>query len=421
MKEADYLRALYRERRYDIAILMLAAMFPIHRSFTSVVLMVAFGLVAGKSYYDSAWRRKQISPTAWAYFLITSGFGLFAVVSLLYSSDVKTGIDFLVANSYLLIYPLLILLFARDLSERDVDIIVFAFIFACLCLSVYLHVKFYQAGLFTEIRQVNYSIFPFREMLLRNRYHPTYVSMWFLFSALFIVQYLFRHKLRLLAIVGLICCAVFFVTTSVLMSVKVTTIGFMLALLVLIYVVVSNKILVLGSYLVVFAMFALSISQVSFLRARFVDEFKDTKLLAPVGVATNSLNIRVGIYQCSWRVFQDNWLVGTGIGDAQHALNACYDSFDTNVYRESTYNSHNNYLGVAVSTGIVGLTLFLVMLIFHLARSITNNNVVFLIFLVFVMVCLLGENILSRHHGVVFYSLFCSLFSRQNLQQEKVR
>ena len=406
------------ERRYDVFVLMAAAMFPIHRSFTSVVILAVFGLVSiimfGKRYVD-----KGPVVIRTRYFLISTAYFLVAVLSLSYSRDFKVGLDFVVANSYLLFYPLFIFFFSRRFSERHISLVIFSFILACLLLTGFLHWKFYISGLYTDVGQRNYSIFPFRNVLLENRFHPTYVSMWLLFAALYLIHFVLVRRNGLIWTVLLAACTCLFVFTSILMSVKITTVGFMLGILALVYRMVKNKAVVVGVSGALLILFTIAITQISFLRARFIDEFVETKMEAPVGLATNSLNIRVGIYQCSWKVFRDNWLVGTGIGDAQHELNACYDGFNTDAYREGNYNTHNNYLGIAVATGVIGLVLFVLMFGFHFKHAVVNDNIVFVMFLILVVVSLLGENILSRHQGVVFYSLFCSLFASQNIQLEK--
>jgi O-antigen ligase len=273
-------------------------------------------------------------------------------------------------------------------------------------------------GLFSSFKSAEYNDLPFRTALMSEGDHPTYVSMWYLFSCLLVLHRLFDRKSSLrMKMLGMLVILVLG-STTLLLSAKVAIVAFFMAFLLLLYLYVKRKRDLLVIYALSATIFCVSIMQVSFLRARFIDEFNVTQLKPPVGLATTSLNLRVGVYLCSWKVFMNNILIGVGIGDSQHELNSCYNQYDTNAYREGAYNTHNNYLAFAVSGGIIGLGLFLLNMGFHLNRSAALNNRLFLIFLVFFMILLIGENILSRNHGVVFYSLFCALLARQNLQNE---
>lgn len=416
MKTGNFISQLYQERRFDVLVLCLAAFFPLYKSFTNVVMLALLGIATIEFFRRS---RMTISAQSVRYGLISSAFYLVMVFSLIYSSDVTTGLNFVVANAYLLLYPAFILVFGRDIQERHLNFILSLYTGACVVLAAYLHGVFFRAGLYHNFGEADYTTLPFRDVSVANDFHPTYVSMWFLFACLYILVFLiprWRHLAFWIHFSG-VMVVIFLIGTSILLSVKITTIAFAFACVVLIFKMLTNKVAVWLSLFLFIGAFLVAVTQLSFLRTRFVEEFKATEIAPPVGLATNSLNLRVGIYLCSWDVISQNWLIGTGIGDAQHALDDCYNSYSTNAYKERVYNTHNNYLGIAVSTGMIGLALFLFMLLFHLTRSIAYENLLFLLFLVFVMTVFMAENILSRNHGVVFYSLFCSLFTRLNLQR----
>ena len=207
-----------------------------------------------------------------------------------------------------------------------------------------------------------------------------------------------------------------FLLSTMLLSVRITVIGFFFSLLVLLYLMVKNKWAIVTSFGLLGTIFFLAIVNISFLRARFIDEFRITELKPPVGLSTNSINTRVGIYLCSMEVFSDNWLIGTGVGDVQDELNKCYTQFDTNIYKEAKYDTHNYFLFVGIASGVIGLLAFICMFGFHLKESIKQNNVLFIVFIVFVLICMLPENILNRNHGIVFYAIFSSLFMKINLE-----
>ena len=70
--------------------------------------------------------------------------------------------------------------------------------------------------------------------------------------------------------------------------------------------------------------FILSITKISFISSRIITEFQQTELSPPVGKKHNSINIRVGIYQCAFEIASSNFLLGVGFGDVQDELDSCY-------------------------------------------------------------------------------------------------
>src|SRR5690606_17237460 len=76
-----------------------------------------------------------------------------------------------------------------------------------------------------------------------------------------------------------------------------------------------------------------------------VDEIIKTKFELPTegkNIETyNSINVRNGIYYCSYNVLKNNILTGVGIGDVQNELNSCYNSeIGAKIYTWTDYNSH---------------------------------------------------------------------------------
>lgn len=400
---------------------MIAACFPIYMHSISGVLLPVVGVAAIALFiFQKKTFNRQIFPRKIQYFLITTAFYLLLGLSLIYTENIPYGSLILVHGVYILVYPFIIIFFVGELTKRHFKLITFCFIIACFLFMVYIHFCFYNAGLYTTFKSAEFNELPFRDTLMGLEFggrHPTFVSMWFLFSVLFLIHYLYENKLGPLVVAIIVLVIFSFIATTVLLSVKITVVAFFFSLLVLIYRILQNKVAVIITFGAITAIFLFSIFSISFLRARFIDEFKITELQPPVGIRTNSINIRVGIYKCTFETFQNNWFIGTGVGDSQDELNECYESFDTNVYKEDVYDTHNNYMDIAVSTGLVGLLAFIYMLFFHLRESIRQKNTLFIVFLVFIMICMLPENILSRNHGVVFYSLFSSLLMKFNLKE----
>jgi len=124
----------------------------------------------------------------------------------------------------------------------------------------------------------------------------------------------------------------------------------------------------------------------------------------------NHLASRVGIYQCAFVAVKDNLPFGTGTGDAQTALNACYKERAYKAWLERGLNTHNQYLHYMLMFGFIGLLLFSFALFYPILRSVEQKHFLYLFFLLVFAQCSLTENLLTVNKGVMLFGFFNGLF-----------
>lgn len=147
-----------------------------------------------------------------------------------------------------------------------------------------------------------------------------------------------------------------------------------------------------------------------------ISETLSTKLEFPVGNNHNSTNVRFGIYNCAIELIQSNWLTGVGIGDTQDELNKCYEQYDTDIYKELNFNTHNTFFNFSVTAGVLGLIALLALYI-ESFKSYRNWDLA-ISFLALVIFSSLTENVFDRQLGIVFFCLFNSIFVFTNLRED---
>lgn len=119
---------------------------------------------------------------------------------------------------------------------------------------------------------------------------------------------------------------------------------------------------------------------------------------------------RYQLLKSNVNVFLKDPLLGVGIGDVQDALAAEYVRTENTEAYQDKYNSHNDWFQVLITTGIVGLILF-IYLIFELVREAWLTKDLYRIsFLLFFAVISMTESILERNKGVIFFSFFVTFF-----------
>lgn len=127
--------------------------------------------------------------------------------------------------------------------------------------------------------------------------------------------------------------------------------------------------------------------------------------------ASNSLKVRSVISKCSISLIPDALPLGFGPAETQKKLNTCYGNEP--VFKNQPFNTHNQYLDYLLSLGIPGFLFLIVIIIAGLIVAFKEHNLLFISFIILSSIIMLGENILSRQSGVVFFCLFYSIFIYQ--------
>ncbi|MEN8185833.1 MAG: O-antigen ligase family protein, partial [Bacteroidota bacterium] len=130
----------------------------------------------------------------------------------------------------------------------------------------------------------------------------------------------------------------------------------------------------------------------------------------------NSSQIRIAIWKTSLENIKEAPIFGYGIGDVKSVLNESYKS-NFPLLLEKNYNSHNQYFGIWLSTGIIGLLLFFYFLSFNYKLAIDSKDYLFLAILIFFSLNFLTENILERQTGAMLFFFLINLFGFYNYKK----
>lgn len=128
----------------------------------------------------------------------------------------------------------------------------------------------------------------------------------------------------------------------------------------------------------------------------------------------SALDFRLQIWEVSFKVFENNPIFGNlklpekDILNYNHYLNGKY------YYLDSDLNSHNQFLSILMRFGFFGFLIlgFFMINIFRKINPRTKRldlRETFGFFIIIFMVCYI-ENILDRHHGIVYTTLFYNYY-----------
>jgi O-antigen ligase len=125
-----------------------------------------------------------------------------------------------------------------------------------------------------------------------------------------------------------------------------------------------------------------------------------------------SMNGRLERWKVAVDLIKKSPFLGTGSGSEIPLLKESY--FEKKMYGPYIFslNAHNQYLSFFITSGIVGLLIYLGTLGWGLRHSIKNKDVLLFSFIILTIVVSFSEDLLDVNKGIFFYSFFYSFFIR---------
>lgn len=117
---------------------------------------------------------------------------------------------------------------------------------------------------------------------------------------------------------------------------------------------------------------------------------------------------RFKYWEASSALFKKNWLFGVGIGDVKERFDMYYEDQNSQLTIENRKKSHQQFLSIASATGIVGLTLFVLLLISVFKEA--DKRRIAICTLVIVLVSFLSEDTLETQVGATLVAVLFTLF-----------
>lgn len=256
----------------------------------------------------------------------------------------------------------------------------------------------------------NYNIPLFRTYVLENAFvaiHPTYFSAFLLCSftaSLFLGLKKSSKKKFTFHIIN--CVFTSFFILVFISKIVVISLFFTIILYLTIKLKNNKKIVKTLLFVLILGLFT-SFGFKNLIIERF-NEIK-TEINRPlVGNYHNSINIRVAIIKCSYKLLKE--LPELGYGQSlQKKLNNCYkENYNSNFYKISTYNTHNYLFNLILYGGWVFFIVFTIYLYYLLFK--VKYPLFIIVFIIQILIINLTENFLSRHYGIILFIYFISLF-----------
>ena len=370
--------------------LLLAFIIPLERKLIPPIIILLFvsSLLNGSFKFKE---KKGILALALLYVTY--------VVGLIYSTNLKYGLFDLEVKLSLLLFPLVFFVSKIEMKKLA-DNILNSFIDGCFVASILSLVSAaIQYYLYSDINSFFYG-----ELALYG--HSSYMAIFLCFSSALIYirnikqdnKISFPKKdLFLLALFSLIIF--FLVSKTGIISILLIHFGFIG------YLIIKNKLYLKGTVALVL------ISTLLFAGYKAFPEVNNrfNELFSTVFSESKELNttssIRTEIWKTSVKILVQHPF-GVGTGDVKDVLVEHYMNSGLDYAAEKELNAHNQFLQIALATGILGLLVLIVMIFYPLYYAIKNRHIIYIVFLGLIIINFLTEAMLETLAGVVFFAFF---------------
>jgi len=310
----------------------------------------------------------------------------------------------------ILLFPLIFCLNPLDIRKYQPKLLQ-AFAWVCAATVVYLYadafitIRYYQLP-WLAILSDHFTNHNFAEPI---NMHATFFSMQLMVALAYLLSRVITESNTLSRLFNLLCCII--LTAGI---VQLCSKSILLVLLIMINVAVP-WFLFRGRARLRFIMASMSLTILAggailtspTFRFRFATLLKADLAGQTVGETYDSRLLR---WETTFELIKKKPLAGYGAGTEMALLQdrfyrkKMYDSFLVGL------NGHNEYLSIALKSGIIGLLVYLATIAMGFKIAISKKDLTFLVFMMVIALVSVSENILDVDKGTFFYAFFFSFF-----------
>lgn len=341
-------------------------------------------------------------------FILFYLFFFITVISALFSSNtVEAGFSIEVKLAFFM-FPYLFFCFKwpAGILKRCVISFVSGCFFACLYLIG-------RAFLYALDGQPDYFFYS----LFSDFIHASYFAMYLLLAIVFVVLlYNDWFKTQKSVIYSSYFFVSIFITSIFLCSSKLGMISFFISMPLLFLYKFRGKlngkiILILCVSMVILFLVLLKVAPQSFNR---FNSLSSVSLQNVDKTSSESTAVRILIWKESLELIKNNFVFGTGVGDANDNLYLAYEQNGLTGALEHKFNAHNQFLQTFIGMGLIGFAVLLAMTLVTLINAILKKHFLLFIFSLIIILNFMVESMLQTSAGVLFFAFFSCFFEKVN-------
>lgn len=360
-------------------------------------------------------------------FFIGAAIFIVALIWLIISSNLDSGLKYIERSLSALIFPFL---FAIIYNQYRLNLKYILIIFMVSCLFRYLFflydvLEIELIFIFDYWKEI---LIQFNQLFKVYAIHPSYFSMFLGFCSMICYDFFTKSKStskRVFWILGLILFFVF----NISLSAKMPMAAFILSLMLGAFIQLFRKSTKMGTIRTISLLFIGLIGIGLFLRhvpnaisqdlnnyyqilkgEKIEDIYDYNQYGTNSSLDTWEKTNRIHIWKSSIDIIKDNFLIGVGTGDINQELNLKFKRNNQDYLATKDTNSHNQFLDYLIKYGVIGFLIISFVISLYFKKAWIQDNQLYLMFLMLCCFSMLTENILNRQYGIVFFFFVNSLF-----------
>lgn len=239
--------------------------------------------------------------------------------------------------------------------------------------------------------------------------HQIYLSVLYLLAILFSIDFYLEKKQLRLKNIYLFISSVLFIAIILLSSRSAIFISF-----ILIFLNLLLKRKISFNYTIKLILFmsilgSILTFSIPTLKKRTVNFNKNVS-------SYSGLSFRFKLWNNAFEVYRKSPIYGFGYGKSQEELLKQYKKVNFRRAYLRNLNAHNQYIQSLIDNGIIGFIILILILTTPFFYSKKEDNII--LFSILIIFTLIFESFLNRQNGIIFYSLFISIFLIEN---EKIK
>lgn len=394
MKEKNILKILTNTM---LAVFLLCTVLPLPLNYSSIAIISAVVF----SGADKMLNQETLPFNKKFLFLLTIPFFVY-LLGLINTSNLESGIDFLVRNLSFLAFPVIFYAFGHRVQK---DFLMVAFAAGLILTDFYLIYLFFYYYNFGE---------KFYRIVSEEIYHSTYLGIYNLMAYwIFMTSYQRQNRK-----IGYLLLSVIFLITAVMTSARIIFIMAIISALLTVILLIKSVVKRVVAIFLISASAALILISTPAIHQKF-DQVRELDKIRFDASNYESLSSRLGKIEATISVIARNPWTGTGTGDLMDELKKVYKEMRFTMGLKHAYNPHNQYLDNLARNGFIGGGLALAVLyLMPLYYGVRRKHLLLTGFWVIMAGVSLTESILDVHKGITFYAFFAAILFHDLLEKE---
>lgn len=360
---------------------------------------------------------KTYSKKYFNYCIVVLLFSFVFLLGTLNTTNINSVLRLSETRLSLVIFPLLLVITGRLWTKALIRTVLIAFAVTIIICGLII-----QGWLIKDLLSQGKSFTDFfywrlsgADLSYRIGIHPTYLSMYALFSIGIIYEFFIVGEHRLLKIISSCFSIAYLIVLILHLSSRISLIILMFVLLLLLYnAIIHYRCKALFGILPMLILFFWLFSLNNFsIKSRLENNIGlDMNFFINNKRPNDSIphDNRTYEWYSSMKLIKDNIWFGVGSGDVNDSLNEHYRELKADSLVVAQANSHNQFFDSIIRNGILGFISLLALYFYGVLK--TGFKLTYLIFTLVIVITSVTENILERQKGVVFFSVFNALLFR---------